>query len=150
LFFGRNEECGIRCVYHGWKFDVSGVCVDMPSEQADSDLKTKVRLSAYPTVDKGGIIWAYLGPKEEMPEPPDFEWLRAPATHRFVSKTLERANYLERRPGDMVRWSAPRPSVDFHAGQRRCGPRKLATHDRRCSQDQEPAQIPITLFRNAP
>ena len=101
LFFGRNEECGIRCVYHGWKFDVNGVCMDLPSEPMDSDFKSKVRLTAYPTVDRGGIIWAYLGPKEHMPAPPDFEWLRAPATHRYVSKTLERANYLQGLEGGL-------------------------------------------------
>jgi nitrite reductase/ring-hydroxylating ferredoxin subunit len=66
LFFGRNEECGLRCVYHGWKFDVDGSCVDMPSEPAESNFKAKVRATAYPTHESGGIIWAYLGPKEKL------------------------------------------------------------------------------------
>src|SRR5918912_293822 len=61
LFFARNEECGLRCVYHGWKFDTTGQCVDMPNEPAESDFKTKVRATAYPTKERGGIIWAYLG-----------------------------------------------------------------------------------------
>ena len=64
LYFGRNEECGLRCVYHGWKFDADGKCVDLPSEPEDSTLKDKVRLLAYPTAEKGGIVWAYLGPVE--------------------------------------------------------------------------------------
>src|ERR1700739_376415 len=62
LFFGRNEECGLRCVYHGWKFDRDGTCVDMPSEPADSLFKTKVRIAAYPTFEAGDVIWTYMGP----------------------------------------------------------------------------------------
>ena len=64
LFFGRNEEEGLRCVYHGWKFDVSGACVDMPSEPAESNFKNKVRTRAYPTYERAGIIWAYMGARE--------------------------------------------------------------------------------------
>src|SRR6185312_2341065 len=60
MFFGRNEECGLRCVYHGWKFDVEGACVDMPSEPAESNFKTKVRIGAYPTHESGGIVWTYM------------------------------------------------------------------------------------------
>jgi phthalate 4,5-dioxygenase len=95
MFFGRNEECGLRCVYHGWKFDVDGTCVDMPSEPPDSLFKSKVRIAAYPTWEGGGIVWAYLGPPEKMPPYPDYEWMRVPATHSFVSKTFEDANYLQ-------------------------------------------------------
>jgi phthalate 4,5-dioxygenase len=95
MFFGRNEECGLRCVYHGWKFDVDGTCVDMPSEPPDSLFKTKVHIAAYPTWEGGGIVWAYLGPAEKMPPHPDYEWTRVPATHSFVSKTFEDANYLQ-------------------------------------------------------
>ena len=64
LFFGRNEEQGIRCVYHGWKFDISGDCLDMPNEPAESDFKHKVSATAYPTEEAGGILWAYLGPQD--------------------------------------------------------------------------------------
>ena len=56
LFFGRNEECGLRCVYHGWKFDVRGRCVDMPSESSESTFKQKVRTTAYPCRERGGVI----------------------------------------------------------------------------------------------
>jgi nitrite reductase/ring-hydroxylating ferredoxin subunit len=66
LFFGRNEEAGLRCVYHGWKFDVAGTCVDMPSEPAESNFKNKVRVGAYPTQEAGGIVWTYMGPAEKM------------------------------------------------------------------------------------
>ena len=75
LFFGRNEEEGLRCVYHGWKFDVTGACVDMPSEPAESNFRTKVRARAYPCIERNGIIWAYMGPRERdnLPPLPDIE-----------------------------------------------------------------------------
>src|SRR6266568_6094885 len=76
LFFGRNEEQGLRCVYHGWKYDTSGQCIDMPNEPAESDFRTKVAAVAYPTVDKAGVIWAYFGPQEKQPPLPDLEWMR--------------------------------------------------------------------------
>jgi phenylpropionate dioxygenase-like ring-hydroxylating dioxygenase large terminal subunit len=101
LFFGRNEECGLRCVYHGWKFDVDGRCVDLPSEPDSSPMKASARITAYPTMEKAGIIWAYLGPKDNMPAPPDYEWMRAPATHCYVSKTYEQCNYLQALEGGL-------------------------------------------------
>src|SRR5215216_5272522 len=73
LFFGRNEEDGLRCVYHGWKFSVDGTCVDMPNEPAETDFRTAVRATAYPTRERGGIVWAYMGPRSEPPALPDLE-----------------------------------------------------------------------------
>jgi phenylpropionate dioxygenase-like ring-hydroxylating dioxygenase large terminal subunit len=73
MFFGRNEEEGLRCVYHGWKFDGTGTCTDMPSEPAESNFKNKVRATAYPTHERNGIIWAYMGPREVPPPLPDIE-----------------------------------------------------------------------------
>jgi phenylpropionate dioxygenase-like ring-hydroxylating dioxygenase large terminal subunit len=73
LFFGRNEECGIRCVYHGWKFDTQGNCVDMPNEPAESDFRTKVKATAYPCQERGGIVWTYMGPQTTPPPLPDLE-----------------------------------------------------------------------------
>jgi phenylpropionate dioxygenase-like ring-hydroxylating dioxygenase large terminal subunit len=99
MFFGRNEECGLRCVYHGWKFDRSGACVDMPSEPPDSLFKTKVSIESYPAWEGGGIVWTYMGPPERRPAPPDYELVRAPATHRFVSKTHQACNYLQALEG---------------------------------------------------
>ena len=99
MFFGRNEDCGLRCVYHGWKFDASGACVDMPSEPADSLFKTKVTIAAYPTWEGGGMIWAYLGPPELQPAPPNYELVRAPQSHRWVSKTYEECNWLQALEG---------------------------------------------------
>jgi phthalate 4,5-dioxygenase oxygenase subunit len=101
MFFGRNEECGLRCVYHGWKFDRNGTCVDMPSEPPDSLFKTKVTINAYPTWEGGDIVWIYMGPLELQPPPPNYEWVRAPKTHRGVSKTFEDANYLQALEGGL-------------------------------------------------
>jgi phenylpropionate dioxygenase-like ring-hydroxylating dioxygenase large terminal subunit len=101
MFFGRNEECGLRCVYHGWKFDHTGACVDMPSEPADSLFKSKVTIGSYPTWEGGGVIWTYMGPRELQPPPPNYEWVRAPATHCKVSKTFEDANYLQALEGGL-------------------------------------------------
>src|SRR3954467_12948644 len=72
LFFGRNEEDGLRCVYHGWKFDVHGTCVDMPSEPAESNFKDRIRHLAYKAEERGGVIWIYMGPRPQAPELPNF------------------------------------------------------------------------------
>ena len=71
LFFGRNEECGLRCIYHGWKMDVDGKVLDTPAEPAGSTLKNKVRQTAYPCKEAAGIIWTYMGPKHKQPLLPD-------------------------------------------------------------------------------
>jgi phthalate 4,5-dioxygenase len=101
MFFGRNEECGLRCVYHGWKFDRTGACVDMPSEPPDSLFKTKVRIGAYPTWEGGGFVWAYLGPRDAVPAPPDYEFVRVPESHRHVSKTYQSCNWLQALEGGL-------------------------------------------------
>ncbi|HLF78634.1 MAG TPA: Rieske 2Fe-2S domain-containing protein [Dehalococcoidia bacterium] len=99
LFWGRNEEQGLRCVYHGWKFDIGGRCVDMPSEPEISVFKDKVTIPAYPTVEVGGVIWAYMGPPEKQPAPPLFEWTQAPETHRGMSKVVQESNWLQALEG---------------------------------------------------
>src|SRR6266508_6961548 len=86
LFFGRNEEGGLRCVYHGWKFDVTGACVDMPNEPAECSFKHKIRQTAYPTREAGGVIWAYMGPQAKMPALPQLEWTLVPQNHVYVHK----------------------------------------------------------------
>src|SRR5579862_5471027 len=78
LFFGRNEDGGIRCVYHGWKFGTDGRCLAMPTMDpghARQRAEANVRLLAYPIIEKGGFIWAYLGPPEHRPNIPDLEFL---------------------------------------------------------------------------
>jgi phthalate 4,5-dioxygenase len=107
LFFGRNEECGLRCVYHGWKFDAGGRCVDMMNEPEELSFKHKIRQTAYPTVELGGLIWAYLGPPGLEPPIPKFAWTQAPATHRHVSKVIEECNWLQALEGGIDTSHAP-------------------------------------------
>ena len=99
FYLGRNEENGIRCVYHGWKFDASGACVDMPNEPSEYDFKHKVKTTAYATVELGGIIWAYMGPKALQPPEPRFEFTQQPESHRGVSKVIEECNWLQSLEG---------------------------------------------------
>jgi phthalate 4,5-dioxygenase oxygenase subunit len=101
LFFGRNEEGGLRCVYHGWKFDTTGVCVDMPNEPAECSFKHKIRQTAYPTREAGGVIWAYMGPQEIMPELPQLEWTLVPQNHVYVHKRFQHCNYLQNVEGEV-------------------------------------------------
>ncbi|HEY3916276.1 MAG TPA: Rieske 2Fe-2S domain-containing protein [Stellaceae bacterium] len=97
LWLGRNEENGLRCVYHGWKFDVTGQCVEQMNERRP--FCAKIRAVAYPTCEIGGVIWAYMGPPEKEPAPPKFEWTQQPQTHRAVSKVVEDCNWLQALEG---------------------------------------------------
>ena len=101
LFFGRNEEEGLRCVYHGWKFDVTGACVDMPSEPAESNFRTKVRVGAYPCIERSGIVWTYLGGREVPPPLPDLEANMLPDGEAMVGKTLRHCNWFQALEGDI-------------------------------------------------
>ena len=100
LFFGRNEECGLRCVYHGWKYDVEGNVVDTPAEPAGSDFRKKLRHTAYPAHEANGIVYAYLGPREKMPLFPDYEWTQVPLEFTYVTKCLLECNYLQGLEGE--------------------------------------------------
>ncbi|HEY1294007.1 MAG TPA: Rieske 2Fe-2S domain-containing protein [Chloroflexota bacterium] len=99
LFFGRNEEDGLRCVYHGWKFDVSGACVDMPNEPAESDFKVKVRAVAYPTLEQGGVVFVYMGPEANPPALPRLEWTLVPLDQRYLSMRWEYCNWAQALEG---------------------------------------------------
>jgi len=101
MFLGRNEKCGLRCVYHGWKFDHTGKCLETPTEPKDSAYKDKIRIKAYPAWEGGGMVWAYMGPAADQPPPPDMELTRAPETHRFVSRTVQDCNYLQALEGGL-------------------------------------------------
>jgi phthalate 4,5-dioxygenase oxygenase subunit len=102
LFYGRNEEGGLRCVYHGWKFATDGTCMDLPSEPDDSDFKNKVQLEAYPTREWGGVIWVYMGPPEHMPsDVPQMEWGLVAPEQRRVIKNFQECNYLQALEGDI-------------------------------------------------
>jgi phthalate 4,5-dioxygenase oxygenase subunit len=104
LFFGRNEQCGIRCVYHGWKFNTDGECVDIPNIVPPDNfaaLKEKARTKAYPVQEAGGIAWVYMGPKHLMPELPAMEWVGIPEDQVKCSRWLHRSNWLQAAEGEI-------------------------------------------------
>jgi nitrite reductase/ring-hydroxylating ferredoxin subunit len=100
LFWGRNEECGIRCVYHGWKFDVTGQCTDLPNAPEGPALQKKVRTRSYPVLDRGGLLWAYMGPGDPPPFP-EAEAFTVPASQRYVTKIFTEGNYAQVQEGDI-------------------------------------------------
>jgi len=95
LFFGRNEEGGLRCLYHGWKIDVEGTVLETPCEPADSRMRFHIKASAYPVVEQGDVVWAYLGPREKQPPFPNFWWASLPASNRSVGKINYACNYVQ-------------------------------------------------------
>jgi phthalate 4,5-dioxygenase len=101
LVYGRNEDGGLRCIYHGWKYDVKGTCLDMPNEAPDSVFKDRVRADYYPTREAAGVIWAYLGPKDQEPEMPDMEWMRVPDEYRNVHRFHMPGNWVQAMEGDV-------------------------------------------------
>jgi len=107
MFFGRNEEGGLRCVYHGWKFDTAGNCLDMMNEPPDSDYHTKIKTTSYPVVEMGDLVWAYLGPDDKRPPEPRFEWTQVPAEHRLVTKNWQECNWLQALEGGIDTAHAP-------------------------------------------
>jgi phenylpropionate dioxygenase-like ring-hydroxylating dioxygenase large terminal subunit len=101
LFFGRNEEGGLRCVYHGWKFSVDGRCDDMPNEPAESDFRTKVKAVAYPTQERNGIVWAYLGARQTPPPLPSLEGNMLPEGEWQVTAIQRECNWFQGLEGDI-------------------------------------------------
>ncbi|MCH7608293.1 MAG: Rieske 2Fe-2S domain-containing protein [Chloroflexi bacterium] len=93
LWLGRNEENGLRCVFHGWKYDVDGQCIDQMNEPAP--FAEKIRLRSYPAVELGGVIWVYMGPADDRPPEPRFAWTQVPQTHRHATKVLQESNWLQ-------------------------------------------------------
>jgi phthalate 4,5-dioxygenase len=129
LFFGRSEESGLRCVYHGWKFDTAGNCVDMPNEPPESNFKDKVRAVAYPAVERGGAVWVYMGPERPAPELPDLEWASVPADQRYQSKRVQYNNWLQALEGEIDQSHVSFLHRRFDAGARRVDRiRTLDTH----------------------
>jgi hypothetical protein len=99
LWFGRNEDCGLRCPYHGWKYDVTGQCVDIPSEPDQSTFAKRVKLKSYPLVERGGVLWTYMGPAETQPPLPEYEFATVPAAQSFMSKRTQECNWLQAMEG---------------------------------------------------
>ncbi len=99
MFFGRNEETGLRCVYHGWKFDTTGACVDMPNEPVESNFKHKIRATAYPCIEQGGIVWLYMGAPELQPALPEHACNLLPAEHSKPWKRHQASNWMQALEG---------------------------------------------------
>jgi phthalate 4,5-dioxygenase oxygenase subunit len=99
LWFGRNEESGLRCPYHGWKYDYTGQCIEIPSEPDNPRLCQRMKLKSYPLVERGGVLWTYMGPAESRPPLPEHEWAMVPAPNRFVSKRHQESNWLQAMEG---------------------------------------------------
>jgi phenylpropionate dioxygenase-like ring-hydroxylating dioxygenase large terminal subunit len=99
LWFGRNEEHGLRCPYHGWKFDVTGQCVEVPSEPVESGFCQKIKLTNYPLVKIGDVLWTYMGDAESQPPYPEWEFATVPAEQSFTSKRLQECNWLQAMEG---------------------------------------------------
>ncbi|HZU07566.1 MAG TPA: Rieske 2Fe-2S domain-containing protein [Chloroflexota bacterium] len=100
LYYGRNEAGGLRCIYHGWKYDVTGRVLDTPAEPPGSTFKARVRHPAYPTYEVAGIIFAYLGPRDKQPLFPAYRWALLPPEHVYVTKSLLECNYLQGLEGE--------------------------------------------------
>jgi phthalate 4,5-dioxygenase len=99
LWFGRVEECGLRCAYHGWKYDVTGQCVEVPSEPENSNFARKVKLTSYPLVKVGDVLWTYMGDPEYQPPLPEFEFAHVPPEQTFTSKRWQESNWLQALEG---------------------------------------------------
>ena len=101
LYYGRIEEEGIRCVYHGWKFGLDGRCTEMPNVHAQYDFKERIQQPSYPCVEKSGIIWTYMGPTETKPDQlPPLEWVGLEEEQRLVTKQLLECNFVQAMEGD--------------------------------------------------
>jgi phenylpropionate dioxygenase-like ring-hydroxylating dioxygenase large terminal subunit len=99
LWFGRNEQGGLRCAYHGWKYDVTGQCVEVPSEPAESRFCEKVKLTSYPLVRVGDVLWTHMGDPARRPPEPAFEWVRVPSDQTYTSKRWQESNWLQALEG---------------------------------------------------
>jgi phenylpropionate dioxygenase-like ring-hydroxylating dioxygenase large terminal subunit len=101
LWFGRNEEGGLRCPYHGWKYDVTGQCVEVPSEPPESAYCARIRLKSYPLLDRGGVLWTYMGDPATQPPAPAHDWATLPASHVYASKRIQACNWLQAMEGGL-------------------------------------------------
>ena len=132
LWFGRNEEGGLRCPYHGWKFGVDGRALEIPSE--GEAFCARVRLRAYPCAERGGVVWAYMGPADQQPPLPEYEWAMVPPGQRYVSKRLQQSNWMQALEGAIdgahVSW--------LHRGALANEPMRVGSRGARYQNDTKP------------
>jgi phthalate 4,5-dioxygenase oxygenase subunit len=99
LWFGRNEEGGLRCPYHGWKYNTEGQCIEVPSEPAESGFCSRVKLKSYPLIKVGDVLWTYMGDPEKTPPEPEWEFAMVPPENTFTSKRWQECNWLQAMEG---------------------------------------------------
>lgn len=99
LWFGRNEEDGLRCPYHGWKYDYTGQCVEVPSEPAESGFCQKIKLKGYPLIKVGDVLWTHMGDPARRPPLPAWEFCNVPAEQTYTSKRWQECNWLQAMEG---------------------------------------------------
>ena len=142
LWFGRNEEHGLRCPYHGWKYDITGQCVDLPSEGEDGPMRKRMKLKSYPCMEAGGVIWTYMGPPELRPAQPALEWVQVAPGRRFVSKRLQESNYLQAMEGGI-----DSSHVSFlHSGQLRTDPLFKGAKGNQYNEDDKMPHFEVVEF----
>jgi phthalate 4,5-dioxygenase oxygenase subunit len=100
LSYGRIEDGGLRCLYHGWLYDIDGRCLEQPAEPPESRYKDEIRHLAYPLTERGGLIFAHMG-EGEPPLLPSYEFLAAQPEHRYLQKAFMECNYLQALEGDI-------------------------------------------------
>ena len=101
LYFGKNDNCKLRCLYHGWQYDLDGNCVEQPNEPPSSQFKDKVKQKAYPCIERNGVVWTYMGPREKQPPLPDLEYLTLPESHVHVAKRIQHCHFTQGLEGDI-------------------------------------------------
>jgi len=129
LALGRNEEGGLRCIYHGWKFNTAGACVDMPTEPGAFGFRDRMKLTSYPTHEAGGMVWTYMGPAADMPTFPEYDWMKLPRNQYAVIKSASpsttrkrsKARSTHRTRGSSIRASS---GIGRSAPKRRWTPRR--------------------------
>jgi phthalate 4,5-dioxygenase oxygenase subunit len=151
LFLGRNEEHGIRCSYHGWKYDIKGQCVELPSAP---QLAERMSITSYPCIERGGIVWAYMGPADKRPQEPGLEWISLPESQRFVSKRYQETGYLQAMEGGIDTTHASwvhRFELTSDPMHKHSEANKYIAGDRNAVFDIENAEHGLTIFgrRNA-
>jgi phthalate 4,5-dioxygenase oxygenase subunit len=99
LWFGRNEDSGLRCAYHGWKYDVTGQCVEVPSEPETGNFCANVKLMSYPLILVGDILWTYMGDPAQQPPPPAYEFAHVDSSNSYTSKRWQECNWLQALEG---------------------------------------------------
>jgi nitrite reductase/ring-hydroxylating ferredoxin subunit len=100
LYYGRSEDCGLRCIYHGWLMDADGRVLETPAEPDEDAVRRDARQIAYPTHEVAGIVFAYLGPPEAKPLFPDYPFTALPKSHTYVTKSFQECNYLQGLEGE--------------------------------------------------